>query len=525
MVHHRASESASDANGDLRNPRIFCAGAEAPFLLGSQSARLKSCPDSDNRSFRNSSLTPPTPLTANSAPSVYTAPMPRLLFFAILLTLPAHAQWEMQNSTTTADLRGIHSIGNGVAWASGTNGTVLRTEDGGYLWQSCSMPPGAEHLDFRGIQAFDANTAIVMSCGKGDLSRLYKTTDGCHSWKLVFTNPDPDGFWDAIAFKDELHGYLLGDPVEGRFVLLHTSNGGTYWPNRNHDSAWNSAYATEGAFAASNSCLLAPDQYTKGPQISFATGGIGGSRVVSLLRVGSGDVYSSNWESASVPLAKGTPSSGIFSLALADTQRLVAVGGDYTKPDDALRQRPPSHSTAAKHGNPPKPRLTATAPPSPTTKKPKPGSPSAPTAPTSPPTTAGTGAPSIPTPPSTNRPTPTTTGTPSRSPSSSAPTAASASSSPPPSHPTPTDPGPHNGPNSIRRGAPASGRLPARGVAQPPPPPPRAWGHPLNTPGPEPPRCQAPPVSFSPQLPHSMDKINFQNLHSISPARGQWKQD
>ena len=69
---------------------------------------------------------------------------------------------------------------------------------GAIVWQLCTIPPGAEKLDFRGIQAFDANTAIVMSSGTGDLSRLYKTTDGCHSWKLIFTNPDADGFFDAI---------------------------------------------------------------------------------------------------------------------------------------------------------------------------------------------------------------------------------------------------------------------------------------------------------------------------------------
>ncbi len=71
---------------------------------------------------------------------------------ALAVSVGAHAQWEIETSNTTADLRGIHSIGNGVAWASGTNGTVLRTEDSGYVWQTCSIPPGAEHLDFRGIQ-------------------------------------------------------------------------------------------------------------------------------------------------------------------------------------------------------------------------------------------------------------------------------------------------------------------------------------------------------------------------------------
>src|SRR5580693_4004863 len=136
-----------------------------------------------------------------------------LLAFILLAAGAARAQWAIENSGTTADLRGIDNVGGGVAWASGTNGTVLRTEDGGYLWQTCAIPLGAEHLDFRGIQGFDANTAIVMSSGKGDLSRLYKTTDGCQTWTLLFTNPDKTGFWDAIQFANPKFALLVGDPV------------------------------------------------------------------------------------------------------------------------------------------------------------------------------------------------------------------------------------------------------------------------------------------------------------------------
>ena len=77
------------------------------------------------------------------------------------------AQWHLQPPHTNASLRGIHSIGNGVAWASGTDGTVLRTTDSGSNWQTCPIPPGAEKLDFRGVQAFDRNTAVVMSSGNG----------------------------------------------------------------------------------------------------------------------------------------------------------------------------------------------------------------------------------------------------------------------------------------------------------------------------------------------------------------------
>ena len=97
-----------------------------------------------------------------------------LLLTATFTTKKIQAQFDIEDSNTTASLRGIHNVGGGVAWASGTNGTVLRTEDGGYLWQTCTIPPGAEKLDFRGIQAFDENTAIVMSSGKGDLSASTK---------------------------------------------------------------------------------------------------------------------------------------------------------------------------------------------------------------------------------------------------------------------------------------------------------------------------------------------------------------
>ncbi len=78
-----------------------------------------------------------------------------LLFLTLLTTATTSAQWTLQDAHTTADLRGIDNVGNGVAWASGTDGTILRTEDAGFVWQLCAKPPGGEHLDFRGIQAFD----------------------------------------------------------------------------------------------------------------------------------------------------------------------------------------------------------------------------------------------------------------------------------------------------------------------------------------------------------------------------------
>lgn len=282
------------------------------------------------------------------------------LLLAMLLavaSLPACAQWEIEQSHTKADLRGIHAVGNGVAWASGTNGTVLRTEDGGYLWQLCALLPGAETLDFRGVWAWDSETAIVMSSGHGDQSRLYKTTDGCATWQALYSNPDPKGFWDAITFTDKKHGIILGDPVDGRFVILRTEDGGLHW-RKVDDPALGADPLGEGAFAASNSSYVAipsSGKFTMDTPLGaalefFGTSGPGGPRVFYLamrdkqaVAPGSKTVrakaaeakMSLKWMNVAVPLAKTAPSMGIFALAFSDAYTGIAVGGDYLQPNDS----------------------------------------------------------------------------------------------------------------------------------------------------------------------------------------------
>jgi photosystem II stability/assembly factor-like uncharacterized protein len=255
----------------------------------------------------------------------------------LLISATAHAQFQMQNSHTTANLRGIHSLGDGIAWASGTEGTVLRTTDGGANWQRCTTPRGAEKLDFRGIQAFDPDAAIVMSSGKGGLSRLYKTTDGCKTWKLVFTNPEKEGFFDSLRRVTSKQYFLLGDPVSGKFSVFLTRNSGKNWfvaedPGLEADKG-------DGAFAASNSSLV-----SQGPFLFFVTGGSTKPHLYfTSMRCDSpiSSACAMAWTKTDLPLAGGTPAAGAFSIAtrmetnLSGKSRsvIVIVGGVYDEPE------------------------------------------------------------------------------------------------------------------------------------------------------------------------------------------------
>src|SRR3954451_23430153 len=153
-----------------------------------------------------------------------------MLAFVLLAGLqgPCAAQWEMQQSGTKARLRGVSAVNDEVAWATGAPGTVLRTSDGGSSWRLLAVS-GGETLDFRDVHAFGDKSACILAIGPGELSRIYRTADGGVSWSLAFRGDDPKVFLDAIAFWDVEHGIAIGDPIDGRFLILTTDDGGRTW--------------------------------------------------------------------------------------------------------------------------------------------------------------------------------------------------------------------------------------------------------------------------------------------------------
>jgi photosystem II stability/assembly factor-like uncharacterized protein len=228
------------------------------------------------------------------------------------------AQWTRQSVPSTASCRSMSAVGTLVAWAGCSAGHVFRTIDGGSTWTADTVR-GAARLDFRGIKAFDANTAVVASAGPAEQgqARIYRTTDGGKNWRLTWSDSTKGVFLDGIAFWDARHGFTFSDPVDGRFVILTTDDGGSSW-NRVSPANIPPVLPKEAAFAASNTQLT-----VQGASSAWiATGGGAEARVFRSTDRGR------SWRVSSTGMPGGA-SAGLFGIAFSDAMHGLAVGGDY----------------------------------------------------------------------------------------------------------------------------------------------------------------------------------------------------
>jgi len=235
---------------------------------------------------------------------------------------PAEADiaWQPVPVQTRASFRGLSVARDGTIWVGGTQGTVIRSTDGGATWSTDTVP-GAHSFDFRGVAAVDSEIAYVI-VSSADTGRIYKTINHGRSWQLLYRNERPGVFLDGVGCWTGRRCLAAGDPIAGRFFVVTTDDGGTHWTQ--HDTSTTpAARSGEAAFAASNTTIIVGT----GGRAWIATGGGSTGRVWH-----SAD-YGATWQMTETPIAAGAASAGIFSLAFCDEQHGVAVGGNYRMPD------------------------------------------------------------------------------------------------------------------------------------------------------------------------------------------------
>lgn len=222
---------------------------------------------------------------------------------------------EVLTSGNGVSLRGLSVVNDNVVWVSGNKGTVGRTTNGGKTWQ-WRVVTGFEKKDFRDIEAFDASTAIIMSVE--DPAYILKTTDGGESWKVVYENKTKGMFLDAMEFWNEQSGIVIGDPIDGRFFVARTFDGGNNWQDVPYDKR-PVADSGEACFAASGTNIRILDK----DEAVFVSGGLR-SRL-----------FTKN-EPSPLPVIQGKETTGANSVAIWDNKklkggkRMIVVGGDFS---------------------------------------------------------------------------------------------------------------------------------------------------------------------------------------------------
>jgi photosystem II stability/assembly factor-like uncharacterized protein len=239
-----------------------------------------------------------------------------IAFFFSLHTLFSQPSLDVKvlTSGTKSSLRGLSVVTDNIIWVSGSNGTIGKSTNGGKNWKWMTVK-GFEKSDFRDIEAFDATTAIIMAVNEP--AYILKTTDGGDNWKVVYENKMKGMFLDAMEFWNEYSGIVIGDPIDGKFFVARTFDGGSTWkdiPVQNLPKA----DSGEACFAASGTNIRALDK----DEAVFVSGGIR-SRLF--------------WkgEPIDLPIIQGKETTGANSVAVWDNykrkggKRLIVVGGDF----------------------------------------------------------------------------------------------------------------------------------------------------------------------------------------------------
>lgn len=214
--------------------------------------------------------------------------------------------------------RGLSVINDRFFWVSGSKGTVGRSTDGGktITWMTVK---GYEKRDFRDIEAFDAVTAVIMAVDSPGL--ILRTHDAGGTWQVVYRDDQKGIFLDAMDFRKNKSGIVIGDPIDGKTILVETFDGGQSW------KAIPAEFlpvpdTAEACFASSGTNIrrLAGDGY------AFITGG-------SKARFFLHHDYHNKW--VDLPLMyQGGSTSGANSLASKGRRKIkhmVVVGGDFTR--------------------------------------------------------------------------------------------------------------------------------------------------------------------------------------------------
>src|SRR5664280_1086847 len=145
----------------------------------------------------------------------------------LFVSFQLNAQWISQASGVLGSLVSVSAVDNNVCWISGDGGVVLRTTNGGTTWTNVGgglVIGTSNRVD--NVYALDTNTCLAAVLSSSS-TYVYRTTNGGSNWAQVFSQNN--GGIAAVWMTSVSNGFMVGDPVNSRWSLWKTSDGGASW--------------------------------------------------------------------------------------------------------------------------------------------------------------------------------------------------------------------------------------------------------------------------------------------------------
>jgi len=142
----------------------------------------------------------------------------------IMKTTDGGDTWVSQNSGTTVTLYYIQALNENILFVGGGNRTLLSTTDGGNNWNVTTLDFIPESGAFIAkIKAFDTQNIYILAVYSTTTGRIYRTTNGGQNWTLQFSNTTNN--LNDFDFASPNIGVAVGKSVG---TLYYTTDGSTW---------------------------------------------------------------------------------------------------------------------------------------------------------------------------------------------------------------------------------------------------------------------------------------------------------
>ncbi len=129
--------------------------------------------------------------------------------------LPGIGKWVYSKPIDSSDLNDIHFINENKGWVVGYNGTIARSDDGGYTW---TRQYSGTSRSLNGVFFIDANNGWIV----GQYGTIMRTTNGGITW--VFQSTSISNSLRDVFFTSSSRGWAVGE----NGTIIFTNDGFTW---------------------------------------------------------------------------------------------------------------------------------------------------------------------------------------------------------------------------------------------------------------------------------------------------------